>query len=98
MPYDGARGTVPVESLIESFEPYEDPIDRRIFFEITGLRLDDHDFRDDSPNEEDDGLKEGLTYEVLDIDAAFGVFPAEENAGDLGQSLRRFRSLNSIND
>ena len=56
VPYDGPRKTTPVESLIESFDPHDDPVDRRIFFEITGLRLDDHDYRDESPNEDDDGL------------------------------------------
>lgn len=57
MQYQGGPGTFPIESLMEKFEPVDDPIDRRIFFEITGLRLQDDDYRDESPNEDDGGLK-----------------------------------------
>ena len=57
MQYQGGPGTFPIESLMENFEPVDDPIDRRIFFEITGLRLQDDDYRDESPNEDDGGLK-----------------------------------------
>jgi len=43
---------IPVKRLIDECDPVNDEIDKRIFFEVTGLRLDDSDFKDESPDED----------------------------------------------
>lgn len=42
-----------IESIVNGLEPKEDPIDRRIMYELAGVRLHEQDFRDDSEIEDD---------------------------------------------
>lgn len=47
----------PSEKLYEGFEPEEDPWDKRLLYEVTGMRLDDTDYRgDDTSSDEDTSL------------------------------------------
>ncbi len=49
--------TYPNEKLYEGFVPEEDPWDKRLLYEVTGLRLDDTDYRgDDTSSDEDSSL------------------------------------------
>ena len=43
-----------VEAIVKGMRPREDSIDKRILYELSGLRLNDSDFKDDSSFEEDD--------------------------------------------
>ena len=42
---------MPVEQLIQGFDPEGDSWDRRILYEVTGIKLDENDYTDDEEND-----------------------------------------------
>ena len=45
-----------IEQLVKDFDPESNETDRRIYYEVTGIKLDENDFKDeDSMNSSDDG-------------------------------------------
>ena len=48
-----------LESLVSECEPEIDDIDKRILFEMTGIKLDQADYRDESSDEEREGSEGG---------------------------------------
>ena len=42
-----------IEQIVNGLEPKDDPIDRRIMYELAGVRLHESDFKDDSTIEDD---------------------------------------------
>ncbi len=47
----------PIEKIYQDFEPEEDPWDKRLLYEVTGLRLNENDYRgDDTSSDEDADL------------------------------------------
>lgn len=58
--------------VLEGFDPSQDAIDRRILFEVTGIRLYKDEFNESSSEDSDEGNSDiSHTQEVLlDIDYA----------------------------
>ena len=54
-----------IEMLLKNFEPETDPLDRRIFYEVTRVRLNEDEFREedssDSSQEPPDDDTQALT-------------------------------------
>ena len=66
------------ETLVEGCDPHNDPIDRRIMFEITGERLSDTDYSGESDEvEQEPRLLPGFSSEINEFDSAFGIFRPE---------------------
>ena len=42
---------MPIESLFDGFDPMGDSWDRRLLFEVTGIRIDESDYRDGEEGE-----------------------------------------------
>ena len=64
--------------MLEGFDPVNDPMDRRVLFEVTGIRLYKDEFKDhdsSSSANSDDEQNEGSRQRLLDIDyAMMGVY------------------------
>ena len=56
------------ESIVSQCEPEQDEIDKRILFEMTGIRLDANDFRNESSEEENIIMLETDPVDVDDDD------------------------------
>ena len=61
-----------VDSIVKGLHPHDNAIDRRILFELAGVRLDEGDFRDES------------SFEFEDED---GAFDEHANDGGLEENL-----------
>ena len=46
--------TVPIEKLCEDFDPARDYWDRRLLYEVTGVRLNDSEYRGDDTSDEEE--------------------------------------------
>ena len=46
-----------IETMINGLEPEHDAADRRLLFDVTGIKLDENDYQDESSLDEDDDLE-----------------------------------------
>ncbi len=46
----------PIEKLYGEFEPETDPWDKRLLYEVTGLRLNEQDYRGDDTSSDEDAV------------------------------------------
>lgn len=46
----------PIQKLYEEFEPERDPWDKRLLYEVTGLRLNEQDYRGDDTSSDEDAI------------------------------------------
>ncbi len=72
-----------IEKLLNNFEPETDPLDRRIFYEVTRMRLNEDEFRDedssDSSQEPPDHDTQALTSpKVEDVPKLNETFSSDE--------------------
>ena len=62
-----------IRKVLEGFDPINNPMDRRMLFEVTGIRLYKDEFKDQdssSSANSDDEQTEGSRQRLLDIDYA----------------------------
>ena len=79
--------------MLEGFDPIENEIDRRLLFEVTGMRLRNNEFHGESSS---DSQKDEDSEELLPIDYAFMErFDDEED--DTGQQENLTTTLNPWN-
>ena len=48
-----------VDKIVDGINPEDDPIDRRILYELSGARLNEEDFHSDSSADEDEDEGDG---------------------------------------
>ena len=46
---------VSTDALSKGFDPENDPLDRRLLYEVTGMRLDEQDYRGEDTSSDEDG-------------------------------------------
>ena len=62
-----------IEEVLEGFDPVNDHVDRRMLFEVTGIRLYKDEFNDrnsSSSTNSDDEQEHGSKQQLLDIEYA----------------------------
>ena len=81
--------------VLNGFDPKNNAQDRRILYEVTGMRLDLHEFRDQYSSESEESEEEiGHSRSYFDLDNAYlyGSYAAERQDTDVGDpnSLNRW--------
>ena len=79
-----------IEQLVKDFDPESNETDRRIYYEVTGIKLDENDFKDeDSMNSSDDensnenALSTSLNMNVMQADSTTqALIVSEEMKGN----------------
>ena len=76
--------------MLEGFDPVNNVVDRRLLFEVTGMRLHSDEFQDGESSESDQG------DELLPIDYAFmeRFDNQEDDDDDTGQKENLTTTLN----
>ena len=60
------RRVFPVAKMLDGFEPVEDALDRRLFYEVSGLKLNQDEFKSEDSYDESDDTQEQPNRQASD--------------------------------